>query len=202
MEIGQSFGKEEFMTLFLAQIQNQNPLEPVSNEDFTQQLAMFTTVEELDSMNQSMESMITYQASTISTLAVGLIGREVTCQGDEFSVTDEGSGEDLTFALEEDAEEVTLQILNEEGKLVRELTLHELSSGKQSVSWDGMTSSGNAAPAGKYTFKVTAEDADGNSVNTATYQKGEVTGVTFEDGATYLEVNGRKITLSEIGSIG
>ena len=93
MEIDASFGKEEFMTLFLAQIQNQNPLEPVSNEDFTQQLAMFTTVEELDSMNSSMEQMITYQSSTISTLAVGLIGKEVTSQGDGFYLTEEGSGE-------------------------------------------------------------------------------------------------------------
>ncbi len=201
MDIDTSFGKEEFMTLFLAQIQNQNPLEPVSNEDFTQQLAMFTTVEELDSMNSSMEQMITYQSSTISTLAVGLIGKEVTSQGDEFYLTEEGSGETLTYALEDDAAQVTVQILDEEGEVVQELEYYDLSSGKQSVTWDGMTLSGTTAPEGKYTFNVTAKDSDGNSVSTATYQKGEVTGVTFEDGATYLEVNGQKITLSEVGSI-
>ena len=82
MEVQDTMGKDDFLKLFVAQLQNQNPLDPMSNEDFSSQLAMFTQVEELENLNSSMQEMINFQASTISALAVGMIGKEVSSRGD------------------------------------------------------------------------------------------------------------------------
>ncbi|MBI4774907.1 MAG: hypothetical protein HY788_12140 [Deltaproteobacteria bacterium] len=201
MDVQQMMGKEDFLKLFIAQIQNQNPLEPMKNEDFSAQLAMFTQVEELENLNDSVDDMINFQASTISALAVGLIGKDVTYQGDGIQLQEGDSGADLTFELQDDAATVAITVTDEEGKAVRTWEVNNLEAGRQTVHWDGMNYEGEAADPGAYTYVVRAKNLDGDSVSASTYQKGEVTGISFDSGVTFLVVNGENVTLAEIVGI-
>jgi len=201
MEVRQMMGKEDFLKMFIAQLQNQNPLDPMKNEDFSAQLAMFTQVEELENLNKSMEEMINFQASTISALAVGLIGKDVSYQGNGIHLQEGDSGADLSFELRDDAATVAITITDEEGKAVRTWEVNNLEAGRRTVHWDGMNYEGKAAEAGAYTYVVRAKNLDGDTVSASTFQKGKVTGISFDKGVTFLVVNGDNVTLAEIVGI-
>ena len=201
MEVQDTMGKDDFLKLFVAQLQNQNPLDPMSNEDFSSQLAMFTQVEELENLNSSMQEMINFQASTISALAVGMIGKEVSSRGDQIHLQEGDLGADLSFDLRDDAASIAITITDGEGKVVRTWELNDLEAGRQSAHWDGMNTDGEAAEPGTYTYVVQAKNLEGDSVSAYTYQKGTVTGISFDQGVTFLVVNGEKVTLAEIVGI-
>jgi flagellar basal-body rod modification protein FlgD len=201
MEVQDTMGKTDFLKMFVAQLQNQNPLDPMKNEDFSAQLAMFTQVEELENLNTSMTEMINFQASTISALAVGLIGKEVSSQGNQIVYQEGDSGADVSFELADDAATVAITITDEEGKVVRTWELNDMKEGRQTAHWDGLNTDGEAVDPGTYTYVVQAKNLEGESVPTYTYQKGTVTGISFDQGVTFLVVNGEKVTLAEIVGI-
>jgi len=201
MALDEIMGKQDFLKLFITQVQYQNPLDPMKNEDFTQQLALFSTVEQLENLNKAANQMLDFQISTISALAVGLIGKEITSSGNQFVLTEDGQATELGFYLSGDAAKVDITVLDENGKVVRLLDLYDLSGGKHTFTWDGRDLDGNSVEAGNYRFQVAAKDSQGNGLQVETFQRGIVSGLTFEDGVTYLDVNGKQVTLAEIITI-
>jgi flagellar basal-body rod modification protein FlgD len=148
-----------------------------------------------------MEEMLNFQASTISALAVGLIGKEVSSQGDMFILGEDDLGADLSFYLEADAATIDITVMDAEGNYVDSWELNDLEAGKQSTHWDGLDYEGNQAEAGTYNFVVQAKDIEGETVSSTTFQNGMVTGISFDDGVTYLVINGEKVTLAEVVGI-
>ena len=201
---GTEMGKEDFLKLMLAQLQNQDPLSPMEGTEFASQLAQFTSLEQLMNLNDSMDTSINanyfLSQSINNTLAATLIGKEVKLSGSTF----QNSGQDNTtlgYNLSTPASSVTVKIYNETGQLVKTIENAPKNSGDNKLIWDFSDNEGNSVPQGKYTFKVEPKDADNNLMSYSTYVLGKIDGVKFTENGTMLVVNGAKYNLSDIMEI-
>jgi flagellar basal-body rod modification protein FlgD len=196
-----SLGKEDFLRLLVTQLQNQDPLQPMENTEFVAQLAQFSSLEQLTNVNEQLTGVQLGQISMSNLQAADLVGQEITARGDHFTYDGNG-GADLSFELDGDVAGGEVAIYDEFGGLVRTIDLGEQDAGLSSVHWDGRTDSGTLAGSGRYRMEVTAHDAEDNPVNVSTLFTGEVTGIFFDEGLTELEVEGSRVRLGDIVSVG
>jgi flagellar basal-body rod modification protein FlgD len=131
--------------------------------------------------------------------ALQLIGKQVVAEGN--TVNYAGTNEDLNFNLGETAANVTVKIYNSSGKLVRTGTMTSVAEGEAKYAWDGKDSQGNTVSQGKYYFTVAATDINGDSVTATTFAKGQVTGVKYDSGNTYLTIGNKDVSLADIQKI-
>lgn len=194
-----SLSQEDFMSLFVAQLRNQNPLQPMDNYQMASQMAQFSGLQALNTMSQAIQNMTAFQASINNLQVAGLIGKRVEAEGNRLSV---GAGmiTEGGYQLARPGK-VTIKIYDKEGKLVRTLDEGLRDTSKQKILWDGKNQMGNPVPEGTYTFEVSAIDATGQSVSCSSWFVGTINGISFEDGITYLHLGSIKITISDIRSI-
>jgi flagellar basal-body rod modification protein FlgD len=192
-----SMGKDDFLTLLITQLQNQDPLNPADSTEYTAQLAQFSSLEQLSNVNANLEYMQLYQASINNAQAVSFIGKEIIALGDEVQVT-EGQADKCRFELGGDASGVAVNIYDESGKLVKTIEQGAMDAGRQTVIWDCTDQNGNTVADGNYTFEIQAVDAADQAVEAVTYSSGLVEGVTFIEGVTYFLVGNQKIPISDI----
>lgn len=190
-------GEDTFLTLLTTQMQNQDPLEPMSNEDFVAQLAQFSSLEELQGISSGLESIYLLDASMNNAQMVNLIGQEVTAVGDSFAYSGEGSTE-LHYDAQGALSSGTVTITDADGTVVYTGDLGTAAEGEGSWTWDGKTTSGEQAPAGTYTFAVTGSDASGNEVVVDELNVGTVEEMSFESGTAQPTVNGVPIEIGDI----
>ena len=186
-------GKDDFLKMMIAQLQNQDPLNPLDGTDFTAQLAQFSSLEQLSNMNTQLETLGLYQSSLNNSQSVSFIGREITARGDVIKA--DGSSVEFAYNLSESAD-VKVGIYDENGTLVDTLNLGIQPGGDNSVAWDS-----SKVAAGNYSFDVSANDVNGNAVSAYTMITGKVNGVSFEQGAPYLFVNEQKISFENVISV-
>ncbi|MBW2663835.1 MAG: hypothetical protein JRD93_18110 [Deltaproteobacteria bacterium] len=186
-----AMGKDDFLKMMIAQLQHQDPLNPLDGTDFTAQLAQFSSLEQLSNMNTQLETLGLYQSSLNNAQSIGLIGKEVTARGNSIKV--DGTSADLTYNLPEGAGKVIVSIYDEAGSLVDTLELGTQHEGENLIVWD----CSNVA-AGNYTFEVSASDVNGDVVPAYTMITGKVMGVSFEEGSPVLSVNGQDIPLGNV----
>jgi flagellar basal-body rod modification protein FlgD len=195
----QTLGKEDFMRLLLKQLSYQDPLNPMDSMQFTAQLTQFSSLEQLDNINKTLDDVLAFQHSMQNASIANLIGKTVKGTGNAAYLNNTA---DISYNLSGDASSVNISIYDKSGKLVASKEAGPQSEGENHFLWDGIDSFGNQEPEGTYTFEVQAKDSSGNAVSALTNSSGTVTGVVFEDGSTYLTLNGgRKVHLSEIESI-
>lgn len=191
--------QEDFLKLFTTQMRYQNPLEPLDNFQMATQLAQFNTVDSLTRMNEILNQLVASQNSISHLQAAGLIGKKVEAQGNRLAIQQGTVGEGV-YQLGRPGN-VIIQILNSQGGVVRQIDAGSRGTSRQTIAWDGKNQSGAALPDGDYTFRVIAMDSQGQSVPVTTYQIGMVEGVSLENGAITLQVNGNKVAFSDILSI-
>jgi len=192
--------KEAFLTLLIAQLQHQDPLNPADSTEFTAQLAQFSSLEQLSNVNENLESLKLYQASMNNSQAVAIIGKEIAFAGNSMEVKS-GQASACEFELSAAAKQATVSIYDATGNFVVDIELTSLPAGQQSVTWDGKDRNGNTVADGSYTFDVQAEGTNGETPTATTYSRGTVTGITFEDGITYLMVGGAKVAIGDVTRI-
>ena len=171
---------DTFLTLLTTQLRYQDPLEPMDSTEFTNQLVQFTEVEQSISTNKQLEQLLAAQGTNQAVAAISYIGNEIEATGNTLSLVD-GAAE-ITYGLPENAESASILIFNDAGQLVRSEQAN-LARGKHSFVWDGLASNGTTMPDGNYSFAVTAQNADKDTIKVATAVKGLVTG-TQNDGTT------------------
>jgi flagellar basal-body rod modification protein FlgD len=192
-----AMGKDDFLKLLTTQLQNQNPLEPMDNTAYVAQLAQFSSLEQMQNMNSNLATSILLNQSVNNSLATSLIGRDIQSRGDQLTHVSSDK-QQLDFTLGGAAAKVKVEVVDANGKVVATLEPGAMSSGSQSVTWDGKETDGSTAPAGDYTFRVSATDAKGAAVSSQTTVTGRVTGVKFDNGNTYLMIGGRKVSMADI----
>lgn len=189
-------GKDDFLKLLVAQLKNQDPLSPDDPTAFTAQLAQFSSLEQLTTLNSSMDKLVSSNTSSQSLSTLSTIGKDVTYAGSSFNFT--GDSTQLGYKLDSAAASVTLKLqLN--GATVATLDGQELSAGNHYITWNGLTKAGLPAASGKYTIVVQAKAADGTSVGASSLIKSEVTGVDLngDSGSTVITKAG-EIAFSSI----
>ncbi len=186
-------GKDDFFKMLIAQLQNQDPLNPMDGTDFTAQLAQFSSLEQLTNVNSNLETITSYQELMSGVQAIDLIGKEITAEGN--TVKASGSSVDIVYNLPEDVSKGTISIYQSDGTFVQTIEFGQQEEGINSVSWDC-----SSVEEGVYTFEVSATNAAGDSVEVDTLIKGQVTGVIFRNGP-YVIVDDEEISYLSVKSV-
>ena len=167
--------QNRFLTLLVAQLENQNPLNPLDNTEVTNQLAQMSTVQGIEQLNTTLNSLVNSLADTQAVQASALISKTVLVPGSHLTLADGDAYGGVNLASAADT--VTVKIYDSSGNLVQTQSLGKADAGNLLFSWDGSTSSGTTAADGSYTFKVTASKGS-SSVTTEALQLGTVSALT------------------------
>ena len=160
---------QQFLQLLTTQLQNQNPLDPLDTNQFTQQLVQFAQVEQQINMNTSLTQLIALQQTAQMTQAIGLLGSTVTVDGSTAKLN--GGSASWTFTPDKTGT-ATINIKDSSGQTVYS-TSQTVSPGEQTFTWDGKNNSGAMQPDGKYTISVSLrgyERPDGRLVHRAQWR--------------------------------
>ena len=190
-------GKDDFLTLLVAQLQHQDPLNPAESTEFTAQLAQFSSLEQLQNIESTLSGFEVYQSTLNNIQSSGFIGKTVTATGSMFGVNG-GNPDAIRFDLVNDADSVYIQIYDKFGGFVTDVQAGARQAGEQQVAWDGRDSNGAVVADGSYTFTVMAMNTDGAIVSSNSYTTGIVTGVDYKTGATNLLINDREVPISSV----
>lgn len=180
---------DRFLTLLVAQMKNQDPLNPLDNAEVTSQMAQLSTVEGIENMNSTLEALAASMGSNQMAQAASLIGHGVLVPGDSIGPAQENAV--VGFDLESAADIVKLTIENEAGATVRSVDLGERAAGVNLIAWDGLADDGSAAPAGNYSFKISASRA-GEAVTSESLYLDLVSSVTQDSKGVQLNLAGNK----------
>jgi flagellar basal-body rod modification protein FlgD len=196
-----AFDSQSFMRLLIAQIQHQDPLQPMDASQMTQQLTQLTSVERLVSIDGQLGALSVATASVANAQAADLVGRDVQADTSHILLSDGSPGEG-TFELPTAATHSTVEIRDGHGTVVRTLSIDGSAAGAVPFTWDGHDEAGNRCASGSYTIAVHASDADGNAIDATTRVHGVVTAVTYDNGYPELTVGGAHVVLGDVRSIG
>lgn len=154
--VEKDLGRDAFLKLFTTQLQNQNPLEPMDNEAFVSQLAQFSSLESMKSMQTSIEQMAGLLRTEKFVSGSNLLGRYIA--NDQGMVL-AGTGEQPRASVElaSGAEEVSIRVLDRDGAQVYARTLGAQPSGEMKITWSGEDDAGKEVPAGMYRIVVAAK---------------------------------------------
>lgn len=189
---------DTFLQLLTTQLQNQNPLDPIDSNQFTEQLVQFSSVEQAVKSNDLLASLLASTAANTTSTAVGYIGKFVEASGATTLLDSDGAS--WIYELSKDSPEASVSIRNAAGTVVF-TDQTELAAGEHTYKWTGNTSAGGTASPGLYTITINALDADGNNLRTSTSVSGKVTGVEFEGSEPVLKVGATRISLSSVKSV-
>lgn len=193
-------GKEDFLKLLVAQLQNQDPLDPADSTEFVAQLAQFSSLEQLFNLNESVDALVASQQTSDQFNVMGLIGKDVVYEGSEIELN--GEPVEIGYVLDEAATSVTITIQDENGATVSTLTASELDSGTHFIEWDGTDSNGNASADGKYQIDIQIVDGNGESISITPLIRAEVTGVELDSAAntTNIVTSASTVNLASISA--
>ena len=184
---------QSFLTLLTTQLQNQNPLDPLDTNQFTQQLVQFASVEQQLKSNDQLKSLIDIEKSARSTQALIYVGNTVAVDGSKAQFNTSATW-NLKAPQDTDA---TITITNSTGQTVYtgDYTLRQ---GNASFAWDGKGNDGTQWPAGTYTLTATGKDSSGNSVAISTEVQGMVDSVDLTASPPLLSIGGQTYTTDQI----
>jgi flagellar basal-body rod modification protein FlgD len=193
-----SLGQEDFLKLLITQLENQDPLNPQDSTEFTAQLAQFSSLEQLTNINTALSNLQTIVFSQNNASITSLLGKSVLSYGNEIPVVS-GQSADIKYDLAQDASLVTVDIYDSSDNLVRTISPGSQSAGRQTVTFDGLDSSGNPLASGTYYYKVSATTLEGNSISATSYSSsGTITGISYQDGTAVLLSGNSSIPVANI----
>jgi flagellar basal-body rod modification protein FlgD len=196
-------GEDAFLKILMAQIQNQDPLQPMDDTTFVTQLAQFSALEQQVSTNQFLQTQTTQQQQQLNTQDTALVGQVVTVSGASTNLGSNGLAAPIGFTLGAPAQAVTVNITDSSGNAVNSFSLGAEPAGPIQTTWNGLNSGGTQQPAGTYNISVSATDANGNSVVVSQQSTGVVQSVSFgSGGATLVLNNGVTAAASSLISVG
>jgi flagellar basal-body rod modification protein FlgD len=198
-----ALGKDAFLQLLVTQLKNQNPLEPQDNGAFVAQLAQFSSLEGITTLNDTVSGIAGNYNSSQALQASSLVGRSVIAPGDK-SVVDTTKGMTGSVAIPQSVAAATLTISDKDGKVVRTIKLEDQKAGNSSFTWDGKDDAGNTLASGTYTFGATTT-IDGQGAALVTNLPATVNSVTISQtgGELMLNLAGLgSVALSKVQTIG
>lgn len=190
--------REAFLKLLVAQISHQDPLKPMEGTEFVSQLSQFAMVEQAIAQSTQLGNVSAQLGGIANNDATALVGKRVTVRGTTMA-SDGITASTSAVTLDGPASRVTADIVDAGGRTVRSLELGARPGGAMSVTWDGKDASGQPAPKGSYSMRVTATTADGRPVRATQDVSGVVVKITFDKGYPELTLdNGATSAISDL----
>ncbi len=185
----ETLGQDQFLHLFVTQLQNQDPMNPQDSTEMTAQMAQYSQLEQLTNMNKSMKSLLDSYQSSDKLSSLNTIGKEAAYIGSDIAY--EGEPVSIGYRLKEPATEVSI-VIKRGGAVVATITNENKGAGDHYLTWDGTNGQGEKMPKGEYTFSVQAVNAEGKATPLTTLVRSEVTGVDLagKDGGTIMTKSG------------
>lgn len=149
-----------FLELMIAQIENQDPLEPAKNEDFVAQLAQFSELEGIESLNQSMEELVTSMRQSTTIDAAVLVGRNVLVPTNQTALNTQGGIAGM-ITVPEPTDNLRVEILNDAGQVIHRSDYGAQRIGEFRFNWDGRNEAGEQVEQDFYTVRAVATTANG-----------------------------------------
>lgn len=193
--------KNAFMKLMLTQMKNQDPMNPIQAHEMAAQLAAFTSVEQLQNLNSTMQEMKKEQSPTVNFEALNFIGKSASGDSSEILRQKDDKTHPLKFILPREADTTEIRIRNSQGEVVRTLKLNSLKAGENAVTWNGQDERGMNTPPDNYQMFIEAKDKMGSKILAETKFDGTITGVNFSAQGPILMVGNQSIRLSDVKKI-
>lgn len=191
--------QDQFLQLLVTQIKNQDPLNPMDNNEFTNQLTQFSQLEQMQFMNEQMQESMIYSQSLNNTMMLGLVGKSATVVGESVNVeSGEVSSNKINIST---GGTVSVTVKDDAGNVVSSYEI-ESDSGWNDISWDGKNSDGEVLPDGNYTLDIEVVDNAGNDVSYTSYMTGSVESIRFENNLVIVSLAGQEYYASEIVEVG
>jgi flagellar basal-body rod modification protein FlgD len=189
---------QSFLTLLTTQLQNQNPLDPLDTNQFTQQLVEFAGVQQQLNTNDSLATLVSLQQTAQSTQALGFVGKTAVVSGSTAALTDSTATWQLNVPT---ASTVNITIAGSNGQTVFSGSYAVNAGNNQPFTWNGQGSDGTQLPDGNYTLTATGKNASGATVAITTAVEGVVNSVDLTQSPPLLSIGGQTYTVSQIQSI-
>jgi flagellar basal-body rod modification protein FlgD len=187
-----------FLTLLTTQLKNQDPTSPMDSNTFTQQLVMYSQVEQQINTNDNLKTLITQGTTNAAAMTASYLGKKVSVTNGQGSLTS-GSAT-WTYNLKTATATTQLTITDSTGKAVYSTTGAN-TAGNTNFTWDGKDNNGNQLPDGPYKLTVTGTDSAGNNVTTSVASAGTVTQIDMTGTSPQLVVGNMEVDLSDVSMV-
>ncbi|MDH7604714.1 MAG: flagellar hook capping FlgD N-terminal domain-containing protein [Melioribacter sp.] len=193
-------GKDDFLKLMIAQLKNQDPLNPMDGTEYAAQLAQFSSLEQITNLNsylkQSIDANYMLTQSINNTMLANLIGKEVKVNSKEIQVNGQ-ENISIGYDLPEGVKSVKVNIYNQYGTLIKSIEASNR-KGSNKLLWDLTDNNGEKVINGDYKFEVIASDYKDNGVNVTSYVLGLIDGIKYTENGTLLIINGAQYSAGDI----
>jgi flagellar basal-body rod modification protein FlgD len=189
---------DTFLKLLTTQLQNQDPMNPMDSNQFTQQLVEYSQVEQQIDTNTNLNTLIGQGTSQSGAYAVSYLGKAVTVANGEAPLAN--SSAIWAYNLGANAANTTLTVTDANGKVVYS-GAGETTSGAHTFSWDGKDNSGNQVADGTFKLTVGAAGGDGTAIQTSVTSTGVVSEVDMTGSSPVLMVGPMPVALSDIAGV-
>lgn len=193
--------KDAFFKLMLTQMKNQDPTNPMKSHEMAAQLANFSSLEQMQNMNRTLEELKNAQKPSENFQALNLIGKAVAGDSSKVVRGVNDKEHDFKFNLPMEASEVTVKVRDPEGNIVRTYNLKGLKKGENKLTWNGEDEKGLKASPGEYQFIAEAKGSDGKKLGIKTDFDGMITGVSYSSEGPVLHVGNQAIRFSDVKKI-
>ncbi|MEY3613564.1 MAG: Basal-body rod modification protein FlgD [Pseudomonadota bacterium] len=199
----EEMGKQDFLTLFTAQLKNQNPLDPVKNEAFVAQLAQFSQLEALTNMQTSLDAFVGSMSGERMLNSASLIGKKVAI-ADSLTPLTQGGSIEGSIDLPEGASGLQVNVHDSQGRLVQELIAGPQMPGTMPIQWNGLDAADNPVPSGLYRLSATAViNGKTTTVPVNTLSTVRAIATNPSDGSVSVEVDGgTTMLLTDVKRVG
>lgn len=192
--------KDDFLKLFIAQLQNQDPLKPDDSAQMAAQLAQFNGLEQMLNVNKTLTEMLKGQSNGRNFGMLDYVGRDVTIEGGRALIS-KGSPGQVSFNIDRPIAGASLEVRDENGEIVATEDLGQLREGEQDLQWSGLGSDGEGLKDGAYTFNITATADEGQAVPVPVQTRIKVTGVDLKDPAGAFMTAAGKISAKDVVAV-
>jgi flagellar basal-body rod modification protein FlgD len=185
---------QTFLTLLTTQLKNQNPLDPLDTNQFTQQLVQFAQVEQQLKQNEQLATLVSIEKTAQATTALAFVGQNVAVDGQTAAL--KNSSATWSFQVPKPIN-ATVTIKSSSGQTVYSGSF-AMNTGLQTFNWDGRDNAGTLWPDGNYTISITGKDASGQTVAVPTEVEGVVDSVDLNKTPPVLSMGGQDYTIDKI----
>lgn len=183
-----------FLQLLTTQLKNQNPMDPLDTNQFTQQLVQFAQVEQQMKSNSNLEALLSLEKAAQSTVALAYVGQTVVVDGATTALDANGA----TWSMTLTKPSTTKVVIKDSTGQTAYTGTFAMNAGTQKFTWDGKGNDGRTWPAGNYTLSATATDASGKDVAVSTEIQAIVDSVDMSKDPPVLSINGKDYTADKI----